>query len=859
MSIFPLEQMKDWLVQAEEAIRRGEPIPEVSHESPEVRQQLERLAECLRASPSGFLEPAWRIAEGIPTEPTPEFIGQYRVLDRLGQGGMGIVYRAEHPEPTPRIVAIKRLRDGLVSPEGFARFHRERASLARLNHVSIAMLFETGTSDDGRPYFVMEYINGPNIVEFARSRQLSLPDRIRLVVAAMRGVAHAHARGVIHRDLKPANLLIAEIEGKSIPKVIDFGIAKMIEDAPVMGLTGVHQILGTLEYMSPEQASDGTMLVDARADVYSLGAILYELLTGRTPIPADQLRGKGILQALRIVHESVIVPASVARAENRDSLPFSARELTGDLDAILEKALAHEPDARYQSVTEFADDLERHLAMEPIRAIPVTPRNRVLKWIRRNRVIVLSGVMVFLTFLVGFVSTWVGFRKASQERENARLAANAMKDARDDAVKEKERAQQATQEAEKALELLSETAFFANVRDQAVQQKLSGIGVKIELMLQTISGETPRTRFRLELLLGRTYSNTGKYQQAEPLLLHAHELAQQTWSNERERFTAALVLGEFYLQVRNFPKARQFTEESLVAAKSLGDLQMVSESQFAYANALAGQGQLTESVRLLEEAIETCKRAGTPEPNVVIARSLVMSAPMLAQLNQPKKAEAYAIKGYESYRRMHGMTNPDTLTAGHNLGTLYTVLKRPGDAQRVLEEVLTARRNVLGPQHPETLGTSIILARSYLDLDRIPEAERLYQNALTVGDQAFGKKNPIGGLAAEGLATMYLKQKRYPEAIHSAKRAIEYADEKYGPNDWHAALFRLKYAAAMASQGDLDEAIRTAESVHAIVSKQVGESHPYALTAARTLAEIYRVKGDRTQERIWMQRAEPAQ
>ncbi|MBK8980156.1 MAG: SUMF1/EgtB/PvdO family nonheme iron enzyme [Planctomycetes bacterium] len=370
----------------------------------ELRTRIERLRG------AGLVAPRAR--------PTPTAIGPYRILRELGSGGMGQVYLAEQREPIKRRVAIKCIRSDLATGQFVARFDAERQALALLDHPGIAQVFETGTTDDGRPYFVMEYVDGVPITEYCDARQATVAERLDLFVQLCDAVQHAHQTGLIHRDLKPGNVLVRERDGVPVVKVIDFGLAKAIH-RPLVDrtlFTEAGQLLGTPEYMSPEQAATDGAQVDTRTDVYALGVILYELLTGVLPFDPVQLRRAGWLEMVRVIRE-VEPPAPSTRLSSlgagaeeiarsrRTRLATLRSAVRGELDWITHRATEKDRNRRYASVSELAADLRRHLAGEPVLARPPSTAYRLKKLVRRHRLAVGVAVAFLLTIVAALVVT----------------------------------------------------------------------------------------------------------------------------------------------------------------------------------------------------------------------------------------------------------------------------------------------------------------------------------------------------------------------------------------------------------------------------------------------------------------------
>ena len=380
-----------------------------------------------------------------PTKETEKTIGPYKILQEVGEGGMGVVYMAEQTRPVRRRVALKIIKPGMDSAQIIARFEAERQALAMMDHPNIARVLDAGATESGRPYFVMELVKGVPITQYCDDNRLNARQRLELFSRACRGVQHAHLKGVIHRDLKPSNVLVAEYDHQPVPKIIDFGVAKAIsqELTEKTLFTQFGQIIGTLDYMSPEQAKFNQLDIDTRSDIYSLGVLLYELLTGGTPIAKDRLRTTELEEILRIIREeepqrpSTRLSASNSLpvlAANRSTDPGKlAGQLREDLDWIVGKAMAKERSERYQTAGEFADDIDRHLLDQPIQARRPSAVGRVRRFVRRHRTMVAMAALLLLASLVaaslGTVA-YVGKRKQARQQsdlEATRFAAEKIR------------------------------------------------------------------------------------------------------------------------------------------------------------------------------------------------------------------------------------------------------------------------------------------------------------------------------------------------------------------------------------------------------------------------------------------------
>ena len=368
-------------------------------------------------------------------------IGPYKLLQQIGEGGFGVVYMADQLHPVKRRVAFKVIKPGMDTKEVVARFEAERQALALMDHVNIAKVLDGGTTDSGRPYFVMELVKGVGLTEFCDHNRLSMEQRLELFGKVCRAIQHAHQKGVIHRDIKPSNVMVTMHDGEPVPKVIDFGVAKAIsrELTEKTMFTAYGQMIGTPQYMSPEQAELSGLDIDTRSDVYSLGVLLYELITGTTPLDKNAIQRKAYDELCRQIRE-VEAPKPSARistlkdiersavAEQRQVKPASLQTfVSGDLDRVVLKALQKDREQRYESPKELAADLERFLNDEPVEAVPPSPVYLARKYMRRHKAAILTASAIFaLLVATTAVSTWLAFRAtyAESKAEARRIAAD---------------------------------------------------------------------------------------------------------------------------------------------------------------------------------------------------------------------------------------------------------------------------------------------------------------------------------------------------------------------------------------------------------------------------------------------------
>ena len=333
------------------------------------------------------------------SQPAKMQIGPYRLLQQIGEGGMGTVWAADQTEPVRRRVAIKLIRSGTDSKDIIARFEAERQALAMMDHQNIARVFDAGTTDDGDLYFVMELVNGVSITRYCDENKLGIRERLELFIPVCAAIQHAHQKGIIHRDIKPSNVMVMNHDGKAIPKVIDFGLAKALEHTTRLSENSIYtefgKIVGTVQYMSPEQAQMNPLDVDTRSDIYSLGVLLYELLTGSTPLDKKTLSDKALLQLLEVIREKEPPRPSVRLNDSGEKIAGISEQrkisasklqsiLRGELDWVVMKALEKDRNRRYGSASDFAEDVERYLQDEPVKARPPSRIYRAKKFAKKT-------------------------------------------------------------------------------------------------------------------------------------------------------------------------------------------------------------------------------------------------------------------------------------------------------------------------------------------------------------------------------------------------------------------------------------------------------------------------------------------
>ena len=470
----------------------------VCHGDEELRKELEELLEVQRDADELFelqpeMTPPTAPLKGARDAAEGELgarIGPYRLIDRLGSGGCGVVYLAEQTEPVRRKVALKIIRLGLDTENVITRFAMEREALALMDHPNIARVLDAGSTASGRPYFVMELVDGDRITEFCDTNRLDLRERLQLFISVCEAIQHAHQKGVIHRDIKPSNVLVRQHDGKVVPKVIDFGIAKATAGDPgaEVTFTRTGQLMGTPAYMSPEQA-EGNLDIDTRSDIYSLGALLCELLTGQTPFDQKRFKDRGVEEIRHILRDEVTsLPSTKLMAATGDERDKIAAErgvepqrltalLSGDLDWIVAKAVEKDRRHRYETANELAMDVSRFLREEPVLARPPSRGYALMKLVRRHRLVFTAGAVALSGLLAGLgVSTWLFVRErdARQEQSRLRSVAERARAIAEDARANESRMSRAAQTAD----LVTQAAVFLKYDEiEKADKAISGLNV----------------------------------------------------------------------------------------------------------------------------------------------------------------------------------------------------------------------------------------------------------------------------------------------------------------------------------------------------------------------------------------------
>jgi non-specific serine/threonine protein kinase/serine/threonine-protein kinase len=687
-------------------------------------------------------------------------IGPYRLIELLGVGGMGEVWRAEQTEPFHRTVALKLIKLGMDTRTVVARFDSERQALALMEHPNIAKVFDAGVTSTGRPYFVMELVQGLPVTEYCDQHKLTINQRLELFIQVCEGVQHAHQKGIIHRDLKPSNVLVEELDGKAVPKIIDFGLAKAMGPrlTEITMFTEVGGVVGTPDYMSPEQADRNEHNIDTRTDVYSLGAILYELLVGALPFSADELRGAGLEAMLRKIRQmEAPTPSIRARSlgdssndvavKRREEPESLARHLSGELDWIVMKALEKDRMRRYSSASELAADIHRHLRDLPVLAGPPSATYRAGKFLRRHRFGAGVAAAALLLLIAFAVTMTFQARRIAKERDRANREAEASKRVSD---------------------------FMTSMFKVADPGQARGNSITAREILDRASQEIrtgltndPEVQARMMHVMGGVYDNLGLYPQAQALLADA-------------------------VRIR---RLRLGTQNPATLA-----------SMHSLAGVLRQQGQYAEAEKLQRETLDLRRNVlGPDDPDTAVSMSQL--AMILYDEGRSAEAEKLAQGGLEIQRNSLGAEDSNTLWAMVILASVYYDENRLPEAEKLYSEALQIRRRTLGSDHPDTLALMDGYATTLAQEHRNDEAEKLLRETLDIRTRVLGPTHRDTLMSRNNVANMLFIEGRYPEADTLERDTLEIQRKVLGPDNPDTAMSKYNLGGIALHRGKPDDAI----------------------------------------------------
>ena len=747
-------------------------------------------------------------------EAVGSMIGRYKLLQQIGEGGCGVVYMAEQEQPIRRRVALKVIKPGMDTRQVIARFEVERQAVSMMDHPNIARVLDAGATEAGRPYFVMELVRGIRITDYCDQNNLSTRERLELFAKVVQAVQHAHQKGIIHRDLKPSNVLVTLHDGVPVPKVIDFGIAKALEQklTDKTLFTQFEQFIGTPAYTSPEQAEMSGLDIDTRSDIYSLGVLLYELLVGKTPFDAKELMDSGLDEMRRMIREQepmrpstklsqTLVAADVRRLQSSPSdrpatdeeIRASSRRLLriketvtllkGDLDWIVMKCLEKDRTRRYDTANGLGSDIEHYLGNEPVSARPPSRIYRFSKLVRRNKLAFAASTAVVMALVIGIVvSTWQAARAYRAEQ-----AAKEEKDS-----------------AEAMLKFFLDNVIAAGRpetlgKDVTLRQAIDAAESQIAKTFQ----DRPLLETSIRKKLGSTYNILGEPALAVQQLELAMALAQEKLGPEHPLTISALdTLGGAYIDAGKPEKILPFFEEvfRLRKAKLGPEHPDTLDSMHRLARAYSDAGKLQQALVLNEETFRLTKIRFGPE-------------------------------------------HPNTLFSMQGLGVVYLRQKKHEQAAALFEEILKLQKAKLDPDHPDVLIGLSNLAGTYSNQGNNEKAVAVFEELVELYKAKIGPEHPDTLNAKYELARAYVKAGKHDLALALFEEVLKLRQAKLGPEHPDTLKTMFHFAGAYWDEGKLDRAVQLDEQTLKLRRDKLGLAHPDTLESMDFLADEYREMG----------------
>ena len=865
------------------AHQRAEDHSSSTPSAPEERLRAEAPKDLDRFTPSGA-ETAMAVG-GL--EALSGLIWPYKLLEEIGEGGMGIVYLAEQQEPIRRLVAVKIIRPGMDSRHVVARFEAERQALALMDHENIARVLDAGTTQDGQPYFVMELVRGLPITEYCDKHRLEPRERLELFLPVCHAVQHAHQKGIIHRDLKPSNIIISMTDGRAVAKVIDFGIAKaMGQRLTDLTLFTQHgQIVGTVQYMSPEQAESGGLDVDTRSDIYSLGVVLYELFTGTTPLSRDRLKDANLTDLLRAVRDEEPPNPSTRVRSATDTIEEIAalrktepaklgRTLQGDLDWIVMRCLEKDRTRRYETANGLAMDIQRFLKDEPVLAGPPSAAYKLYKFVRRHRIQVIAAGAVIASLSLGTIGTVIQLfhaksaeslalrrldevsaqKQRAQEAEQKAVGAQSLALSRlAELTEQKQRAEEAEKKANaeaaksKAVsdfltkDLLAQANPDVNQRaDQVtVEQLLDRASDRVSD--NDVFADQPEVEAEVRATLAEAYRSLGLNAKAEEHWRRVLHLSLEVYGEEDAEHTLA-AMNELARALAGQDRLREAEDllklalplhRHISGSEATGTLFVINN----LAIAVAKQGRLKEAEPLFLENWTTRNSVfGKDDPDTLLAQANYGA--LLKHQGRYKEAEPLLREAVDSYKAIGYEEKEAGLGAANGLGTVLIHLGKYEEAAEILRDCAERQERVQGANHPDTLGTLTNYGFVLCRLERVDEALDCLRRSYEGHREVSGFDHEQTLAAMNSLALALRDAKRWGESETLIRELIAIIADKPGGNQSSSLIYLNNLGWILEGQGKFEEAEATYRDVLERAPLAFSLNHPTVLISRHCLTRV---------------------
>lgn len=873
-----------------------------------MRSQIEQLLDAYDgASGDGFLDHPTggggkhAADEGThhPDEHIGAIIGPYKLIRRLGEGGFGTVYEAQQDSPIRRRVALKIIKLGMDTKQVIARFEAERQALAMMEHPGISKVFDAGSTQSGRPYFVMELVDGEPITKYCDRHRLTIRERLELFQEICRAVQHAHLKGVIHRDLKPSNVLVTLQDHRPVPKVIDFGIAKATEQSPDAhtAVTQFRQALGTPAYMSPEQAGVSKTDIDTRSDVYSLGIMLYELLTGTTPFESVTSKSHDPDEIQRAIRELEPSKPStqLVRIEALNTLAFQrsceskklGSLIKGDLDWITLKAIEKDRTRRYETPNALAADIDRYLHNEPVEASPPSVSYTAIKFARRNRVALSFVLSLIMVLCLGMVGTGVfAVRSVRAERaaaEEARVAQVELSRATEikgllsgmlNSMNPNVAQGQDTTLLRSILQSAAERVDQDQITDELVKSEIANTLANVYVLIGEAETGMHFVQMAYDIrsrllgvdhddtlvsaqILAQAYEDLGDLDQARAFYERTIESrVRVNGPDDRRTLNAELLLVTFEsvnpAQPISIERARSFYEH---CRRVLGeeDLYTLTARQVA-GMVMFDHGRLEEGIDELQEVVREMRAVLGDDDSTTILAIGGLGGELL-MLNRLDEAEPLIRESIERGRRILGDRHPHVASMMNNLAYLLLRKRQPDEAIELMQQAIALQTELMGPDHPRVIESSVNLGGLLASVGRFDEATDVMQDALTHARKVLGDTNPNTLRLMNNLGGVLIQQSRLDEALPILTDVLALKEEIQGRDHPDTMRTVVNLATVYDQTGREEQAADLFRRVYEHRSTTLASENPERIRAAMYLSPVL-VKLDQNAEAIGVLEAE---